>query len=60
MAVNYCGKMFYNIGQELKIYMVTNANYAIAMIKMINYSFNFEKFIINRALFDQSLNKYLW
>jgi len=29
-------------------------------MKMVNYSFNFEKFIINDALFDQSLNKYLW
>jgi hypothetical protein len=26
---------------------------------MINYSFNFEKFVINEALFDQSFNKYL-
>jgi len=24
--------------------------------RLINYSFNFEKFIINEALFDQSLN----
>jgi hypothetical protein len=29
------------------------------MMKMINYLFNFEKFIINGALFDQSFNKYL-
>jgi hypothetical protein len=26
---------------------------------MINYSFNFEKFAINEALFDQSPNEYL-
>ncbi len=29
------------------------------MLKMINYSFNFEKIIINKALFDQSPSKYL-
>jgi hypothetical protein len=28
------------------------------MMKMINYLFNFEKFIINEALFDQSFNEY--
>jgi hypothetical protein len=27
--------------------------------EIINYSFNFEKFITNKALFDQSLNIYL-
>jgi hypothetical protein len=26
---------------------------------MINYSFNFEKFVINGALFGQSINEYL-
>ncbi len=26
---------------------------------MIDYSFNFEKFVINEALFDQSPNEYL-
>jgi hypothetical protein len=25
-----------------------------------NYLFKIEKFIINKALFDQSVNKYLW
>jgi hypothetical protein len=47
MAVNYYGKRFYNIGPELKIYMVTNANYAIAYFsgatmtnrKKINHTF---------------------
>jgi hypothetical protein len=29
------------------------------MMKMINYLFNFEKFVLNEALFDQSLNEYL-
>jgi hypothetical protein len=29
------------------------------MSKMINYSFNSEKFIINEALFDQFLYEYL-
>ncbi len=29
-------------------------------MKMINYSFNVEKFVKNEALFVQSLNKYLW
>jgi hypothetical protein len=29
------------------------------MMKMINYSFIFEKFVINEAVFDQSLNEYL-
>ncbi len=29
-------------------------------MKMINYSFNFEKFIKNEALFVQSLNEYFW
>jgi hypothetical protein len=28
-------------------------------VKMINYSFNVEKFIKNESLFVQSLNKYL-
>ncbi len=27
-------------------------------MKMLNYLFNFEKFTINKALFDESLNKY--
>jgi hypothetical protein len=30
------------------------------MMKMINNLFNFEKFIINGALLDQSFNEYLW
>jgi hypothetical protein len=30
------------------------------MMKIINYPLNFEKFVINEALFNQSLNKYLW
>jgi hypothetical protein len=29
------------------------------MMKMIDYTFNFEKVIINEALFDHSLNEYL-
>ncbi len=29
------------------------------MTKMINYSFNYETFVINELLFDQSFNKYL-
>jgi hypothetical protein len=29
------------------------------VMKMINYLFNFEKFIINETLFDQSFNEYL-
>ncbi len=28
------------------------------MMKMINFSFNFEKIIINEAIFDQSLNEF--
>ncbi len=28
-------------------------------MKTLNYSFNFEKFEINEALFDQSLNIYI-
>ncbi len=27
---------------------------------MISYSFHFEKFVINEALFDQSLNEYFY
>jgi hypothetical protein len=29
------------------------------MMKTLNYSFAFEKFVINEALFAQSLNEYL-
>jgi len=29
------------------------------MMKMINYSFNFEKYAINEAPFDKSQNEYL-
>ncbi len=28
-------------------------------MKMVNYLFNFKKFIINKALLEQSLNEYL-
>ncbi len=47
----------------LQIYSSNFAQYAQnlqrMMMKMINYSFNFEKFVINETLFDQCLNKYL-
>ncbi len=29
-------------------------------MKTINYSFDFEKILINEEVFDQSLNEYLW
>ncbi len=27
---------------------------------MIGHSFNFDKFVINKAQFDQSINEHLW
>ncbi len=30
------------------------------MLKMIGHSFNFDKFVIKKAQFDQSINEHLW
>jgi hypothetical protein len=52
---------FYHIYLQIHIQILFNGfqNLQHMIMETINYSFSFEKIIINRALFDQSLHKYL-